>query len=315
MKKEFRIVDEVKKTVQITTLDERWYGDQVNDQVTGLPTIVWKPSITFITGSYPKGIAYMRWLADKGYDKAEEVKMEAGDRGTIVHHAIEKLMLDGVLVMDEKIKDREGVEREMTPDEYYCVITFSQWYEANGRPKKIAVEQTVESKLHGYAGTLDYIFEIDGQNVLLDIKTSKYIWPSHELQVSALKQACIEENIKVDKIAILQVGYTANKTQHYKFTEVKDQFDLFLSTKAIWAKEHSGDKPLQRDYPMVIVIKEMKPEVEPIGAVDLADQKIDEMAQQDHQADVEFGDKLVAGTSAVEVENKPTKAKKKNANI
>lgn len=254
MKKEIRITDEKKGIVQVTTLDERWYGKQVDDKVTGLPVVVWKPSVTFITGSYPKGVGYLKWLADKGYDKAEEVKMEAGDRGTIVHHAIEKLTFDKVLAMDAKIKDREGVEREMTPDEYYCVLTFSQWYQASGNPKAIAVERTVESEKYGYAGTLDYIFEMDGKNVLLDIKTSKSIWPSHELQVSALKQACIEEGIKVDQLAILQVGYTANKNQHYKFTEIEDQLPLFLSTKAIWAKEHSGDKPLQRDYPLSIAI-------------------------------------------------------------
>lgn len=254
MKKEIQIIDEKKGIVRITTLDERWYGSQVNDKVTGLPVVVWKPSVTFITGSYPKGIGYIKWIADKGFDKAEEVKMEAGDRGTIVHHAIEKLITEKILLMNAKIKDREGVEREMTPDEYYCVITFHQWYVANGSPKVIAVERTVASEKHGYAGTLDYIFEIAGKNILLDVKTSKGIWPSHELQVSALKQACIEEGIQVDGIAILQVGYTANKNQHYKFTEIEDQFPLFLSTKAIWAKEHGGEKPLQRDYPISISI-------------------------------------------------------------
>ena len=265
MKKEFRIVDEKRGIVQVTTLDERWYGKTKDDEITGLPVVVWKPSITFITGSYPKGVGYMRWLADKGYDKAEEIKMEAGDRGTIVHHAIEKLIVEKMLKMDDKIKDREGVEREMTPDEYYCVLTFSHWYEANGRPKAIAIERTVESEQYGYAGTLDYIFEIDGQNLLIDIKTSKYIFPSHELQVSALQQACVEEGILVHKLAILQVGYTANKNQHYKLTEVEDQFVLFRATKAIWQKEHGGDKPLQRDYPLMITLPDPKKDEQPDG--------------------------------------------------
>ena len=252
MIKEFRIVNEEKRTVQVTTPDERWYCKQMDDKETGLPVIVWKPSITFITSSYPKGIGYIKWVADRGYDKAEEIKIEAGDRGTIVHHAIEKLITEGKLKMDDKIKDREGVEREMTPDEYYCVMTFAQWYETNGKPKTIAVERTVESEKYGYAGTLDYLFELNGENVLVDIKSNKYIFPSHELQVSALKQACAEEELKVDKIAILQVGYLANKSQHYKFTEIEDQFSLFLATKEIWAKEHGKDKPLQRNYPLQI---------------------------------------------------------------
>ncbi len=265
MKKEIRIVDDKRGIVCVTTLDERFYGKETIDEVTGLPIITWKPSITFITGSYPKGLAYMRWLADKGYDKAEEIKMEAVDRGTIVHHAIERLIVEKTLRMDDKIRDREGIEREITPDEYYCVMTFLQWYESEGRPKVIAVEQTVESEKYGYAGTLDYIFEIEGKNVLLDIKTSKYIFPSHELQVSALKQGCSEEGIAIDSLAILQVGYTANKNQHYKFTEIEDQFPLFLSTKNIWQKEHSGDKPLQRDYPLVLSLAPATNEAEAVA--------------------------------------------------
>ena len=259
MQKEFRIVDKEKNIVCISTLDERYYGEEVRDPVTGLPVITWVPSITFITNSYPKGIQYMRWLADKGYDKAEEIKTEAGDRGTIVHHAIEKLMTDGVLKMDDKIMDREGIAREMTPDEYYCAMTFLQWYEANGKPKPLAIEKTVRSKQYGYAGTLDYIFDLNDKKILLDIKTSKNIYPNHKLQLSALRQACREEGIEIDTIAILQVGYTLNKTQHYKFTEVEDRFDLFLSIKAVWMAEHGGDKPLQRDYPLSLSLNREGP--------------------------------------------------------
>lgn len=235
--------------VQITTLDERWYGFQENE---------WEyvPSVTWITSYYPKGRGYEKWLMDKGADESEKIKMEAGDRGTIVHHAVEKLILEGRLKMDDVVKDREGVERQMTPDEYYCVVTFSQWYESVGKPKALAVERTVRSKKYGYAGTLDYIFGMDGKNILLDLKTSKSVFPSHELQVSALKQACVEENLKVDGLGILQVGYTLNKSKHFKFTEIEDQLPLFLATKQIWAKENDGSMPPQKDYPLELNIQQ-----------------------------------------------------------
>ena len=236
--------------VQITSLDERWYGFQ-NEQ--GWEYV---PSVTWITGYYPKGKGYERWLADKGLDQAEQVKIDAGDRGTIVHHAVEKLILEGSLKMDDVIKDREGVERQMTPDEYYCVVTFSQWYESVGKPKALAVERTVRSKKYGYAGTLDYIFEIEGKNVLIDLKTSKSVFPSHELQVSALKQASVEEGLKIDSLGILQVGYVANKTKHFKFTEIEDNLSLFMAIKQVWAKENDGSHPPQKDYPLEITIKQ-----------------------------------------------------------
>ena len=152
--------------------------------------------------------------------------------------------------MDDLIKDRDGVEREMTPDEYYCAITFNQWWKSVGSPKPIAVEHSVISEEDGFGGTPDYLFE---NGLLLDVKTSKDVWPSHELQVNGLKKALIENGYKVDKMAILQVGYTRNKNQHYKFTEIEDQYNLFLSAKTFWKKENNGSKPFQRDYPLEII--------------------------------------------------------------
>ena len=236
---------EIRKTkgdgiIQITTLDERWYDKSG----------IFYPSITWITSYYPKGKAYERYIADKGWDEAERIKQEAGDRGTIVHHAIQKGMETGQLKMDDLIKDRDGVEREMTPDEYYCAITFNQWWKSVGSPKPIAVEHSVISEEDGFGGTPDYLFE---NGLLLDVKTSKDVWPSHELQVNGLKKALIENGYKVDKMAILQVGYTRNKNQHYKFTEIEDQYNLFLSAKTFWKNENNGSKPFQRDYPVSIV--------------------------------------------------------------
>ena len=253
MKYEYRIIDKEKGLVQVTTTDERFYGKIM--LIDGKEVFNWKPSITFITASYPKGRGYEKWLGDKGWDKAEEIKNSAGDRGTIVHHAFQALIEDGEIKIDQKFKDRDGVERELTADEYYCVITGGQWYVSVGKPKPILIEKTVESEEYGYAGTLDYLFQFPDYTLLLDLKTSKAVYTSHELQLTVLEQACTENGYKVDKRAILQVGYTANKNQHWKFTETDADLPLFLATKQIWAKEYGGQRPLQRDYPLVINIK------------------------------------------------------------
>jgi hypothetical protein len=51
------------------------------------------------------------------------------------------------------------------------------------------------------------------------------------------------------KIAILQIGYKRNHKE-YKFTELEDKFNLFLSAQTIWLNETSGQKPSQKDYPI-----------------------------------------------------------------
>ena len=173
MKYELEIIDTKKQIKRITTLDERWYG-----WISGVEEnqeFNWLPSVTWITSYYPKGVEYVRWAANKGWDEAERIKQEAGDRGTIVHHAIEKGIIEGKLDMGDLIKDRDGNEREMTPEEYYCVLTFKQWWDSVGNPKPLAIEKTVVSKKHGFAGTLDYLFE---GGLLIDVKTSKDVWRS-----------------------------------------------------------------------------------------------------------------------------------------
>jgi hypothetical protein len=71
MKKLIRNVDEKRGIVQITTYDERWYAHEVKDPITGIPTVIFVPSVTWVAESYPKGIGFYKWLADKGWDEAE----------------------------------------------------------------------------------------------------------------------------------------------------------------------------------------------------------------------------------------------------
>src|SRR5712671_4077560 len=44
---------------------------------------------------------------------------------------------------------------------------------------------------------------------------------------------------------------TRNKAG-YKFTEVDNQFHLFMAARQIWAKESEGQQPKKREYPIVL---------------------------------------------------------------
>ena len=49
----------------------------------------------------------------------------------------------------------------------------------------------------------------------------------------------------------MQIGYKRNK-DGYKFTEVQDQFPLFLATQQIWANETKGTTVFQKNYPLFL---------------------------------------------------------------
>lgn len=254
MKKEIRVVDKDKGILRVTTTDSRWYARPSLNEKTGLPDYEFVPSVTWICEHYPKGTAFYKWLASKGWDEAESLKNAAGDKGSKVHFAVKALIEGKTVQIDSKfLNPSTGNEEELTLEEYDCILSFAQWVK-DVNPKFVEWEFAVWGD--GYAGTVDLICEIGGIPYLIDFKTSQYIWPSHELQISAYKKASGREGLS---LAILQLGYKLNK-RRYKFTDVEDQYDLFLAAKTIWAREQKDVIPTQKDYPLSVKLVGEKPE-------------------------------------------------------
>lgn len=261
MKKEIITIDEKSGLFRITTLDERWYAVPQMDEETGLPSgYQYLPSSTWIASNYPKGIGFWKWLADKGWDEAQAIKEAAGSRGSKVHQVAGDLEDGKTIPLSSQYPNpKTGEPEEFTAEEMDCIVSFCKWHEKTN-PKLIAQELTVVGD--GYAGTLDKIYLIDGQIVIVDLKTSQNIWEEHRLQISSyshanfdLKELGIsEKDWEARKLAILQLGYRKNKNG-YKFTEVEDRFDLFKVARQIWANENPDAKPKQRDYPLEIRLK------------------------------------------------------------
>lgn len=248
MKKEIRTVDKARQILQVTTVDERWYVRGMVDPETGLPKYEFVPSVTWICDHYPKGVAFYKWLASKGWDESQAIKNAAGDKGSKVHYAIRDLIEGRAVAIDAKYKNNStGEEEELSFEEYDCLMAFSLWHK-EAKPEFLDCEFAVWGD--GYAGSVDLLCKIDGQLFLIDFKTSQYVWPSMELQVSAYKHALeYQGGAAGAKLAILQVGYRLNK-KRYKFTEIEDHYQEFLAAKTIWAKETKGVQPHQKDYPL-----------------------------------------------------------------
>lgn len=255
MKKVIREVDAKEHIIQLTTVDERWY---IRNKTKKSP-IEFVPSVTWVASFYPKGVAYFKWLANHGWDESEALKNEAADKGSKVHYAIQDLIAGKAVEMNSKYwNESTGKEEELSVNEYECLMAFVKWFKAT-KPEILRSEVTGFKDNH-FAGTIDLICKIKDEIWIIDFKTGQYIWPSSELQLSAYKKLPIK-GIDLDKakLAILQLGYKRNKNG-YKFTEIEDKFELFRSTYAIWQNETKGQKPLQKDYPdlLILDIKEEK---------------------------------------------------------
>jgi hypothetical protein len=280
MKKEIR---EIKDGVLcITTLNERWYAKPSINKETGLPEYRYFPSSTWIAGYYPKGIGFMKWLAEKGWDEAEAIKQAAGDKGSKSHYACQDIDAGQLIDIQTSkyVNPSTGQEEELTPEEIDCILSFRDWTDAV-KPELLASELTAFNEAEGYAGTIDRIYRINGQILIPDLKTGQTIWPEWELQISSYSHLDIDykalgitdEEWKNRKLAVLQIGYRKNQNR-YKFTVIEDKFALFMHAKAIWANENPEAEPKEAKYPLVIQSKvrlvqsqigstEIKPEVKP----------------------------------------------------
>jgi hypothetical protein len=254
MQRVFKIVDKERGLAQLTTDDERWYIREVEDPKTKKKSHVHLPSSSWISSYYPKGVAYYKWLADKGWNEAEAIKEDRGKHGSKVHKAVELLLAGEKINMDEPILNpKTGMLEELNVEEYGAVISFAEWYKTLRNPELVESEYTVWNEKDGYAGTLDMILKIDGETWLIDLKTSQSIWASHEIQVASYAHAVKIPNLK---LAVLQVGYKRNKNM-YKFTELEDKYPLFLAAKQMWANECKNMTPYQKDYPLSVTLTEV----------------------------------------------------------
>lgn len=257
MKIEIRIVDKEKGIVQITGADERWYSKALKPEkdITSIEDYMFVPSVTWVCGHYPKGIAFYKWLADRSWNEAEALKNAAGNKGSKVHQAIGMYLTGSEIKMNDSFVNDAGNPEELTVEEYDCIVSFTEWYKTLNNPKMLASEITVFNDIEGYAGTVDLLIEIDGETWLIDFKTSQQVWPEYELQVSAYKHANLPTNSNI-KLGILQIGYRRNKNK-YKFTEIEDKYPLFLAAKSIWANETAAEKPKWQTYPLSVKLGEV----------------------------------------------------------
>ena len=299
MQKTIREVDQERGIVQITVADERWYMKPSTSETSGIPTYKGVPSVTWKASYYPKGVGYYKWLGEHGWDESQALMREAGDKGSRVHLAVEKIIAGEEFRIDTKVADKSiGMELELSYDELVCVKSFCDWraeMEQEYLIETVRSETVVFSEKHDYAGTIDWIVRLtpkaEGKNPLklagptifvVDFKTSQQVWTSAEMQVSAYKKALEsgENPIKLlndngtetgemmdvtnIRVAILQLGYKLNK-KYFKFTEVDDCFDMFLVSSKIWEREVGKQEVKVVDFPIVLSAGKPKPEaaVEP----------------------------------------------------
>ncbi len=212
------------------------------------------PSVTTILDAYPKDAAFYKWLKDVGQD-ADTIRDEAGRRGSNVHDMTERY--------------DAGEEVTFINDQGWPAYKMSEWsmferyveFSNTIKPTIDMMEAHMISDKLGFAGTLDRVVEIDGEKILLDIKTSNSLQPTHWLQLSAYNELIKENGVKVDKVGILWLN-AKTRTEGKKgaiqgkgwqlvtkdIEVVAEDWEVFQTTYKLWQAINNDIKPRNLSY-------------------------------------------------------------------
>lgn len=189
------------------------------------------PGVTTILNviNKPALIGWANRLGLQGIDSTKYVD-EKADIGTCCHYMVEC--------------DIKGAKPDLSIYSPFVVSQaengFLKWLEwkAGKDIQVIGSEMPLVSEVHQYGGTVDIYAEINGQRLLLDIKTSDSgIWPEMKHQTAGGYRLLLEENgYRVDRVVILRIGRDeASGFEEATVSNWQEHADLFLCCRKLYA--------------------------------------------------------------------------------
>ncbi len=137
---------------------------------------VWYPRVTKIVEIKAKPALYKYYAELGSFQAGEDIKTKSANEGTMIHEAMEKIMLGENPEIDPSIKP--SIDAAVKFLEHNSIQILPEF-----------VEKRVVNHNHRYAGTVDSLALIDGKFGVLDIKTSQSIYRDYSLQTSAYMDA------------------------------------------------------------------------------------------------------------------------------
>lgn len=220
----------------ITSENEHWYPSQKKKET-------WYPSVTTVLSIWPKGVGFNRWLGNQeSFDSSQQTLKAAGDRGIRVHNATQVLEEGGSLHRDA-----------FSLEEWQMIMGFVNWHRKYN-PEVIFVEKSVVSDAEQTGGTIDRLYRIDGQVILLDIKTSSAVHDQYWVQTGVYAHLlAVELKIMVDATAILRLAPRRKELFEYVLHDEwgKDAL-LFDNVYGIWKFLFPNAQPKFLELPLIL---------------------------------------------------------------
>ena len=169
----------------------------------------------------PSVTTLMKPLSQIEYESVDRNVLDAAaKRGTSIHNSIKDFIRYGINTCND----------EFAP----YMNAFIDWFDT-AKPIPVGSEMKIYHKLLRYAGMIDFLAYIDGELVLIDIKTTyQLIDKLCRIQLEAYSQALLSWGIEVKKKIILHLGKDGTfRVVNYK-TKDADALRIFMSCRNIY---------------------------------------------------------------------------------
>jgi hypothetical protein len=211
------------------------------------------PSVTtIISAGIPRPLL-VGWAARKAAEHAVAnwsslAELPPGERLEQIRYAHERFAQEKADIGNEvhNLIDCWGSGRPLaaTPKEISGYVNSFIDFMLDKRPKFLFNEVTLWSREHEYAGTADFIAEIDGKVCLGDCKTGRRVYDEVGLQLSALRHADFIISPDGEEAGMPPIDFTAAlhvRPRSWKFIPVvhdAENFATFLACRQVYRWTH-----------------------------------------------------------------------------
>lgn len=183
--------------------------------------------------------SYLATLTTRlGTVKAHQKELAKGaEIGTQAHKLIE-------WTMRTALGAEAGPKPVVSEKALWAFLCWEEWAK-RVELKPLLIERTVYSKTHRFAGTLDILARVNGVVTLVDLKTSKGIYPEMFLQVAAYMKAMEEMGYALPASSLIVRLPKLETDAEFEVVETPpadDLFPVFLAARQLWAWSFENDK-------------------------------------------------------------------------
>jgi len=203
------------------------------------------PSVTTVL-SIIRSPALELWRGELGNVEADRIRDEAAEIGIQLHRAC---------YLFNKLQVPNATVDELPPNSMFFAwpsVQVEQMFAAYRRwfdtcvEAVVATEVQVFNRQYGYAGTVDLLAILKGDEVpsVIDLKTTSGFWPDQPLQLAAYREAWIQNELQrgalvMSKNACRRLVVRIDKVEHdsvvvKEHTEHQRDFNGFLAALSLF---------------------------------------------------------------------------------